>query len=344
MRTRMNARASLRFAVLAACLGLTGTAYAASTPAADTQPQAQSATLSVAGTGKSARVAYGRRLQVGGRVAAGGVRSVSLEHAPRGQGWRPVAQTTSAGDGSYSFAVTADRSGAYRAVTDTGASAPRSITVVARLAGKASRHVKRGGSVRVRGALVPGIAGRTVRLQLRTARGWKTVDRARTGRGGRFLAAYRPSQAGRFRLRVRFGGDRANGAVSRTLLGRVNVYRPALASWYGPGFYGRRTACGQIVTTSTLGVANKSLPCGTRVTLPLPRPLGHRPGDRPRALRGRPRVGPDRRHQAAPRVRLHRHRVEPPARSKSSNWLDGAVGASRPPPLVQPGHPHARAA
>ena len=48
--------------------------------------------------------------------------------------------------------------------------------------------------------------------------------------------------------------------MSRILSGRVYVYRPALASWYGPGFYGRRTACGQIVTPSTLGVANKSLP------------------------------------------------------------------------------------
>jgi rare lipoprotein A len=37
-----------------------------------------------------------------------------------------------------------------------------------------------------------------------------------------------------------------------------------LASWYGPG---GRTACGQELTAKTLGVANKTLPCGTRVTL-----------------------------------------------------------------------------
>lgn len=37
-------------------------------------------------------------------------------------------------------------------------------------------------------------------------------------------------------------------------------------SWYGPGFYGGRTACGVALTTSTLGVASRTLPCGTRIT------------------------------------------------------------------------------
>ena len=37
-------------------------------------------------------------------------------------------------------------------------------------------------------------------------------------------------------------------------------------SWYGPGFYGKRTACGQAYTTTIMGVAHRSLPCGTRVT------------------------------------------------------------------------------
>ena len=264
--TRISARASLRFAALAACLGLTGTAYAATSTAAD-QTQAQSASVTMAGAGgKAQRIAYGRLLRVSGRVAAGGGRGVRLEHAPRGQGWRPVAETTSGGDGSYSFAVKPERSGAFRAVSESGTSGARSVTVVARLAGKASRHVRRGKTVRVRGQLRPGCPGAPCGCSCAAGKRWRTVDRSRTGRGGRFRAAWRPASQGRFRLRVKFGGDRANGAVSRTLRGRVHVYRPALASWYGPGFYGRRTACGQIVTTSTLGVAHKSLPCGTHVT------------------------------------------------------------------------------
>ena len=40
-----------------------------------------------------------------------------------------------------------------------------------------------------------------------------------------------------------------------------------LASWYGPGFYGNRTACGQVYTPELLGVAHLTLPCGTLLTL-----------------------------------------------------------------------------
>ena len=37
-------------------------------------------------------------------------------------------------------------------------------------------------------------------------------------------------------------------------------------SWYGPGFYGSGTACGQLYTKAIMGVAHRSLPCGTLVT------------------------------------------------------------------------------
>ena len=37
-------------------------------------------------------------------------------------------------------------------------------------------------------------------------------------------------------------------------------------SWYGPGFYGSGTACGQEYTRTIMGVAHRSLPCGTLVT------------------------------------------------------------------------------
>jgi rare lipoprotein A len=42
--------------------------------------------------------------------------------------------------------------------------------------------------------------------------------------------------------------------------------RNQMASWYGPGFYGNRTACGKKLRKTTVGVAHKKLPCGTRVT------------------------------------------------------------------------------
>jgi len=37
-------------------------------------------------------------------------------------------------------------------------------------------------------------------------------------------------------------------------------------SWYGPTFYGKRTACGLAMTQSLLGVAHRTLPCGTLIT------------------------------------------------------------------------------
>ncbi len=39
----------------------------------------------------------------------------------------------------------------------------------------------------------------------------------------------------------------------------------ALATWFGPGFYGQQTACGQTLTPAVVGVANRTLPCGTLV-------------------------------------------------------------------------------
>jgi len=44
-------------------------------------------------------------------------------------------------------------------------------------------------------------------------------------------------------------------------------FRSAKVSWYGPGFYGRQLACGGTMTQSTKGVANKTLPCGTKVSI-----------------------------------------------------------------------------
>ena len=223
--------------------------------------------MSMAQGDQSARVTYGHAVHVDGRVTGAPGTSVRLEYAPAGAAWRPVAETTSGADGSYRFAVRAERSGAYRAVSAAGASAPRRVTVVARIGGRATRHARRGEQVRVRGALRPRKAGRVVHLQLRTAARWRTVDRDRTSAGGRYATTWRPPTQGAYRLRVRFVGDRANGEVTRKLPGRVNVYRPSAASWYGPGFYGSRTACGQTITSSVLGVANKSLACGTRVTM-----------------------------------------------------------------------------
>jgi rare lipoprotein A (peptidoglycan hydrolase) len=41
--------------------------------------------------------------------------------------------------------------------------------------------------------------------------------------------------------------------------------RPTTATWFGPGFYGKTTACGQKMSPTLVGVASRTLPCGTLV-------------------------------------------------------------------------------
>jgi rare lipoprotein A len=54
-------------------------------------------------------------------------------------------------------------------------------------------------------------------------------------------------------------------APSSPTVSTVKVRRTAIATWFGPGFYGKRTACGQTLTPGVIGVANRTLPCGTLV-------------------------------------------------------------------------------
>jgi hypothetical protein len=108
-----------------------------------------------------------------------------------------------------------------------------------------------------------GLAGRVVALQALGRHGWSTLTRARTGAKGIFRLSYVPQRIGSSWVRLRFAGDTHDLAAHRRL-GRLNVFRLAEASWYGGG---GGLACGGALTSSTLGVANKTLPCGTLVTL-----------------------------------------------------------------------------
>jgi rare lipoprotein A len=112
----------------------------------------------------------------------------------------------------------------------------------------------------VAGRVAGASAGRAVALQRRAGAGWRTIDRDRTAADGGFAFRFRPHEAGSAAVRVRAGS-------ARERVGRLNVYRRAQASWYGPGLYGGHLGCGGTLTPGTLGVANKTLPCGTKVTL-----------------------------------------------------------------------------
>jgi peptidoglycan lytic transglycosylase len=116
---------------------------------------------------------------------------------------------------------------------------------------------------RANGDRPSGAAGRIVRLQERARHGWWTLASTRTGARGRYRLRYRADRIGSERLRVSFAGAAGERAAHRSL-GRLNVYRLAEASWYASG---GSLACGGWLTGSTMGVANRTLPCGTLVTL-----------------------------------------------------------------------------
>ena len=230
---------------------------------------------------KDASLRPGQAVVVSGRLASGQPGApVRLELLPAGgQTWVRLASATTGPDGRFSLRAHPRRSGDVRVVqaavaqaaTADGAGAPasaqRRVAVGARLRTHGvRRNVTAGGKAVVRGSVATGGAGRTVALQFRGKRGWTTVDRDRTDRQGRFRLAGRLNAATSAAARLRFGGDAQNAASTKSL-GRVAGFRGAYASWYGPGLYGNPLACGGRLTTGTIGVAHKTLPCGTKLTL-----------------------------------------------------------------------------
>ncbi|MBA3301732.1 MAG: peptidoglycan-binding protein [Thermoleophilaceae bacterium] len=61
-------------------------------------------------------------------------------------------------------------------------------------------------------------------------------------------------------------GLRADGRVgTATTKALAGGWRAKQATYFGPGLYGRRTACGRTLTKGVRGVAHRKLPCGTRI-------------------------------------------------------------------------------
>lgn len=210
-----------------------------------------------------------------GRDLAG--RRVQLEFAPDGRSWGALGATTVRSDGRYAIRRELPRSGALRvtvqpaagaatASADAAASKARSVSVTQKVGIRSRRlNVRAGRTAAVTGRVSPGARGVPVSLQIHRGGRWSTIDRARTSRSGAFALRDRVGRTGSARVRVLAGG-RAGLAHGKRGAGRLNVYRVANASWYGPGFYGNRTGCGGRLGYSQIGVAHKSLPCGTRVT------------------------------------------------------------------------------
>lgn len=128
----------------------------------------------------------------------------------------------------------------------------------------AKHHVMSGRRVRLTGWVLDAAAGRRVVLQQKVDGAWRFVAK-RPVVDGRFSHEFRVRSKGYRSLRAIFRGDDANSAGRATDF--VKVYSRSYATWYGPGFYGNRTACGRRLQRDTLGVAHRNLPCGTDVSI-----------------------------------------------------------------------------
>jgi rare lipoprotein A (peptidoglycan hydrolase) len=158
--------------------------------------------------------------------------------------------------------TTAPVAGSATARTDDTSAGP-TAAAAAPTAHHTRLNVRVGQSVVVAGRAP---AGRVVVLERRLRGRWRALDRAHVDAAGHYRlrrAAHRASSA---RARVRVVRT-ATQPGARRALGRMNVYRRANASWYGPGLYGNHLACGGRLSDSVRGVAHKTLPCGTRVML-----------------------------------------------------------------------------
>ena len=223
-------------------------------------------------TSAPGRVSYGGRAVIEGTMEGGTPgQEIVLQRRIGDGAWDRIAAKPLDESGRVRFALDAlRRSAGYRlAYTDQASVTTHSdrhrIAVIARLRFRTSKdHLMEGRRLRITGSLFPKVPGRTVLLQQKVAGEWRYIDRLRAG-DGYFSRYFRPDHQGFRRLRVRFAGDGFNRRASQR--SAIRVYEPDLATWYGPGFYGNTTACGKRLGYDTLGVAHRSLPCGTKVAL-----------------------------------------------------------------------------
>jgi len=231
------------------------------------------------------KITVGELTEVSGRVEnAIDKQKVLLQYRSVDQtSWRTIATERTGKNGIFNFKVKLVESGKVRVALEPRAvsvsnidqplptseiySHETAIKVGARFDFRSKdTAVLVGESIKVNGKLKPGVKGREVLLQKRTKGGnWRTVLSKTTGAGGKFNIALDSTRPGAYEARLLFKGDSSNIASIKEL-GQVGFFRQSHASWYGPGFYGHRTACGQTLTTGLIGVAHKTLPCGTVVT------------------------------------------------------------------------------
>ncbi len=113
-------------------------------------------------------------------------------------------------------------------------------------------------------------AGDTIEIERRgheTGWQWAPTAHGTAAPHGGFSATWPVDHIGRFSIRAVIERSQSSHAASASPSLTITVYRPAIATYYGPGSWGSTTACGETLHRNTLGVANRTLPCGTKVAI-----------------------------------------------------------------------------
>lgn len=142
------------------------------------------------------------------------------------------------------------------------------------------------GRIRFTGSVTQAKPGETVVIQRQGVLPgyWVSAASATVDANGKFDASWHVNQSGSLQVRAELESPAeppiasAAAVASRRAAARsltlattsaltLTVYRAAIATFFGPGLFGRRTACGERLGRATLGVANRTLPCGSMVAI-----------------------------------------------------------------------------
>lgn len=197
---------------------------------------------------------------------------VSIQRRRKSTDWWTLSTKTVGDDGEVIFRRRDMKRGThYRLafVDEVNGSEAYSDPVKVRVAPKLTLRVNPddtfvGKRVTVAGRLFPKTSGRMVKLKQKYRGEWHTIKKVPV-RDGRYSGSFEARHKGYRKVRAVFAGDHISTRERKSR--PLTIYRPDRATWYGPGFYGNRTACGRTLKAGTLGVAHRTLPCGSKVSI-----------------------------------------------------------------------------
>jgi rare lipoprotein A len=219
-----------------------------------------------------------RRALLRATVLAAGVGLLSPAGALAADGGAGLGASSS--NGAESSGSTSGSSSPFSSATSPIAAAPADDPVSAAADGLSISTHSAGTLRRIvtfTGSAPAGAAGETVEIQRQTgASGWSEVASASVPASETYTVHWRANRAGasQFRALLSSAGSAAGQPTAGTARSGaatpavgVTVFTDAIATVYGPGFDGHRTACGQKLTPHTVGVASRTLRCGSTVTV-----------------------------------------------------------------------------